>query len=78
MTLYKVSGVPADSVLEFFPDDAVRRLIAEVAVYQHEKFSHRFEQAGSLSVQLTLLHFYPALVGFVRKVDDAGALCGQP
>ena len=78
VVLYKVSEYLPILSWHLFPDDAVRRLIAEVAVDQHEKFSHRFEQAGSLSVQLSLLRFYPALVSFVRKVDDAGALCGQP
>jgi hypothetical protein len=48
VVLCKVSGVPDDSVMESLSHDAVRRLVAEVATYSHEMFSHRFEQAGSL------------------------------
>ena len=85
MLLYlcKVSGVPADSVLESLSRNAIKRLITEVATYSHEMFSHRFEQAGSLyrsskSDQFFVgpiisTPFYCALDGFVR-IDNASVL----
>jgi hypothetical protein len=83
VVLCKVSGVPADSVLESLSGDAVRRLIAEVAVYQHEMFLLRFEQAGSLYHSSTpnkfsvgsiiSTPFYHALDGCVR-IDDTSLL----
>lgn len=79
VVLCKVSGVPADSVLETLSGDAVKRLIADVATYQHEMFSLRFEQAGSLYHSLASdkfavgpiisTPFYRALDGFVRTKD---------
>ena len=79
----KVSGVPADSVLESLSDDAVKRLIAEVAAYQLEMFSLRFEQAGSLYHSsapekfyvgpIISFPFYRALEGSVR-IDDPSLL----
>jgi hypothetical protein len=83
VVLCKVSGVPADSVLKSLSHDAVKRLIAEVAKYSHEMFSHRFEQAGSLYHSSTSdkffvgpiisTPFYRALDGFVR-IDNASLL----
>ncbi len=69
-------------LLESLSGDAVRRLIAEVAAYQHEMFSLRFEQAGFLYHSLHLTNsvgpiistsFYRAPDGFVR-IDDAALL----
>jgi hypothetical protein len=78
-----VSKVPADSVLETLSSDAVKRLIAEVVAYQHEMFSLRFEQAGSLYHSpppnkfyvgpVISTPFYRALDGYVR-IDDASLL----
>jgi hypothetical protein len=83
VVLCKVSGVPADSVLESLSRDAVKRLIAEVATYQYEMFLLRFEQAGSLYHSSTpntfsvgpiiSTPFYRALDGFVR-IDDPSLL----
>ena len=83
VVMCKVPGVPADSVLESLTRDAVKRLIAEVAMYSHEMFSHRFEQAGSLYPTSTsdkffvgpiiATPFYRALDGFVR-IDNASLL----
>ena len=83
VVLCKVSGVPADSVLESLSGDAVKRLIAEVAAYHYEMFSLRFEQAGSLYHASTpdkfsvgpiiSTPFYRALDGSVR-IDDASLL----
>lgn len=81
--MYKVSGVPADSVLESLSRDAVKRLITEVAMYSREIFSLRFDYAGSLYHTSTSnkifvgpiisTPFYRALDGFVR-IDNAPLL----
>ncbi|KIL71691.1 hypothetical protein M378DRAFT_65710 [Amanita muscaria Koide BX008] len=83
MIMEKVSGVPADSVLESLSGDAFKRLVAEVAAYYYEIFSLRFEQAGSLYHSSTpdkfsvgpivSTPFYRALDGSVR-IDDASLL----
>jgi hypothetical protein len=83
VVLCKVSGVPADSVLESLSLDSVKRLIMEVATYSYEMFSHRFEQAGSLYRSSTSdkffvgpiisTPFYRALDGVVR-IDNASLL----
>jgi hypothetical protein len=83
VVLCKVSGVPADSVLESLSCDALKRLITEVATYSHEMFSLRFEQGGSLYHSSTpdkffvgpiiSSPFYRALDGFVR-IDDPSLL----
>ncbi|KAM6498531.1 Protein kinase-like domain containing protein [Amanita muscaria] len=80
MIMEKVSGVPADSVLESLSGDALKRLVAELAAYYYEIFSLRFEQAGSLYHSSTpdkfsvgpivSTPFYRALDGSVR-IDDA-------
>lgn len=83
IAMCKVSGVPADTVLESLSPNAVKRLIAETAMYSHEMFSHRFGQAGSLYRSSTSdkffvgpiisTPFYRALDGFVR-IDNASLL----
>lgn len=83
VVLCKVSGLPADSVLESLSPNAVKRLTAEVARYSYAMFEHRFEQAGSLYLSSTSdkffvgpiisTPFYRALDGFVR-IDNATLL----
>lgn len=72
----KMSGVPADSVLESLSPDATKRLVTEVAMYCHQMFSVCFDQAGSLYGSSTpdkffvgpiiSSPFYRALDGLIR------------